>query len=86
MTPKHLEGELPGAELVEQGLADLAQDRVTDFSLLVLIAAPRLKQTQRRECLAQDFFRKHALEDRRLAHVDVRLRRRVGRDRRGNPV
>src|SRR5260370_287919 len=35
---------LPGEELVEQGLADLAQDRVTDQSLLVLIAAPRLRR------------------------------------------
>lgn len=38
---KHL---LPGEDLVEQGLADLAQARVTDFSLLVLIAAPRLRR------------------------------------------
>ena len=30
--------------LVEQGLADLSQDRETDCSLLVLIAAPRLKR------------------------------------------
>jgi hypothetical protein len=35
---------LPGHDLVEQGLADLAQDRITDFSLLVLIAAPRLRR------------------------------------------
>lgn len=35
---------LPGAELVEQGLADLARHEMTDFSLLVLIAAPRLKR------------------------------------------
>jgi len=34
---------LPGEELVEQGLADLTQDRMTDCSLLVLIAAPRLR-------------------------------------------
>jgi hypothetical protein len=34
---------LPGEDLVRQGLNDLAQDRVTDFSLLVLIAAPRLR-------------------------------------------
>ena len=44
MTRKHLERSLPGAELVEQGLADLAKDRVSDFSLLVLIAAPRLRR------------------------------------------
>jgi len=36
--------ELPGEELVQKGLSDLAQDRITDFSLLVLIAAPRLKR------------------------------------------
>jgi hypothetical protein len=35
---------LPGEEIVRQGLADLAQDRVTDCSLLVLIASPRLKR------------------------------------------
>jgi hypothetical protein len=35
---------LPGAELVEQGLAELAAGQLTDFSLLVLIAAPRLKR------------------------------------------
>src|SRR2546422_6653230 len=35
---------LPGADLVERGLADLAGGRVSDASLLVLIAAPRLKR------------------------------------------
>ena len=35
---------LPGEDLVEQGLADLAHDRITDASLLLLIAAPRLKR------------------------------------------
>ena len=35
---------LPGEELVQEGLADLAHDRITDLSLLVLIAAPRLKR------------------------------------------
>lgn len=35
---------LPGGELVEQGLADLSQNRVTDCALLVLIAAPRLRR------------------------------------------
>lgn len=35
---------LPGEELVEQGLADLAASRLTDCSLLVLIAAPRLRR------------------------------------------
>ena len=34
---------LPGEELVKQGLADLLQARETDCSLLVLIAAPRLR-------------------------------------------
>ncbi len=33
---------LPGEELVKQGLADLALKQMTDFSLLVLIAGPRL--------------------------------------------
>jgi hypothetical protein len=35
---------LPGEELVQQGIADLRDNRVTDFSLLVLIAAPRLRR------------------------------------------
>ena len=38
------EGGLPGAELVAQGIADLTQDAQTDLSLLVLIAAPRLRR------------------------------------------
>ena len=38
------EPSLPGEELVGQGLADLWQGQVTDCSLLVLIAAPRLKR------------------------------------------
>ena len=42
MNPVTPEGALPGEDIVRQGLADLAQGRVTDFSLLVLIAAPRL--------------------------------------------
>jgi hypothetical protein len=35
---------LPGEELVRTGLADLAQGQVSDCSLLVLIAAPRLRR------------------------------------------
>ncbi len=35
---------LPGEALVRQGLADLAANRLTDFSLLVLLAGPRLKR------------------------------------------
>jgi hypothetical protein len=38
------EAALPGEDLVKQGLADLAQDRISDCSLLVLIAAPRLRR------------------------------------------
>ena len=38
------EASLPGEELVQQGLTDLAQDRMTDCALLVLIAAPALKR------------------------------------------
>src|SRR5690349_5854829 len=34
---------LPGEELVEQGLADLMHNRVTDLAFLVLIAGPRLR-------------------------------------------
>ena len=35
---------LPGADLIDQGLADLASGRVTDESLLVSLAAPRLRR------------------------------------------
>ena len=38
------EALLPGEELVEQGLADLAKGQVSELSLLVLIAAPRLRR------------------------------------------
>jgi hypothetical protein len=38
------EALLPGQELVDEGIADLSHDRVTDAALLVLIAAPRLKR------------------------------------------
>jgi hypothetical protein len=38
------EPTLPGQDLVERGLADLSQDRVSEASLLVLIAAPRLRR------------------------------------------
>ena len=34
---------LPGAELIEAGLADLRNDAETDESLLVSMAAPRLR-------------------------------------------
>ena len=36
--------ELPGQDLVEQGLAELSRGQETDLSLLVLIAAPRLRR------------------------------------------
>jgi hypothetical protein len=39
--PAHVAG-FPGAELIERGLADLAEGRVSDTSLLVSIGAPRL--------------------------------------------
>jgi hypothetical protein len=35
---------LPGQELVDRGMADLAENRLSDYSLLVLIAGPRLKR------------------------------------------
>jgi len=44
MSNENRDPSLPGEELVEQGLADLAQGRLTDCSLLVLIAAPRLRR------------------------------------------
>jgi hypothetical protein len=44
MAQTNLEAALPGGDLVATGLNDLSQHRVTDCSLLVLIAAPRLRQ------------------------------------------
>jgi hypothetical protein len=44
MNDGKLEPLLPGEDLVTQGLADLAENRTTDSSLLVLIAAPRLRR------------------------------------------
>ena len=41
--PAHPEPSLPGEELVNEGLADLAAGRETDCSLLLQIAAPRLR-------------------------------------------
>lgn len=37
------EGALPGEELVRKGIQDLEKNLVTDHSLLVLMAAPRLR-------------------------------------------
>jgi hypothetical protein len=44
MDPAQDKALLPGQELIDQGLADLSKDQVTDSSLLVLIAAPRLRR------------------------------------------
>jgi hypothetical protein len=38
-----IESLLPGEDLVKQGIDDLLHNRITDFSLLALIAAPRLR-------------------------------------------
>ena len=34
---------LPGADLIEQGLADLRAHRITEHALLVLVGEPRLR-------------------------------------------
>ena len=34
---------LPGEDMVREGLEDLVQGRVTDYSLLELVASPRLR-------------------------------------------
>jgi hypothetical protein len=44
MASRQSNARLPGEDLVEQGLADLAQDTISDAALLVLIAAPRLRR------------------------------------------
>jgi len=38
------EALLPGNELVSQGLADLARGEISDYSLLLLVAGPRLRR------------------------------------------
>jgi hypothetical protein len=43
MKPEDHEKTFPGEELIEEGLSDLAQDRLTEASLLLLIAGPRLR-------------------------------------------
>jgi hypothetical protein len=37
-------GHLPGADLIEKGIADLAKGQETNEALLVSIGAPRLRQ------------------------------------------
>jgi hypothetical protein len=37
MNPAHDKALLPGQELIEQGLADLSQDRLTDAALAVWV-------------------------------------------------
>jgi hypothetical protein len=44
MSGADLDGALPGAELVSEGLRDLAKNRLTEAALVVLIAAPRLRR------------------------------------------
>lgn len=44
MKRKPDDGSLPGGDLLAAGLADLAQGRESDCSLLVQIAAPRLRR------------------------------------------
>lgn len=43
-SPRFQDIGLPGGELIDQGLADLAAGHVSDESLLVSIAAPRLRR------------------------------------------
>ena len=40
----HTDPSLPGADLVEQGLADLKEGRTSDFSLLLQMAGPSLRR------------------------------------------
>jgi len=44
MIEKLLLNGLPGQELVDQGLKDLAHDRLSESALLLLVAAPRLRR------------------------------------------
>ena len=39
-----IDQSLPGSELVEKGLADLAANQVTEASLLLQISGPRLRR------------------------------------------
>lgn len=42
--PQPIDLDLPGADLVEAGIRDLAQDKISVESLLVSIGAPRLRR------------------------------------------
>ena len=44
MSRENSDALLPGNELVSQGLADLALGQVSDYSLLLLVAGPRLRR------------------------------------------
>ena len=70
MNPQPHDPTLPGEELVETGLADLAQGRVSDCSLLVLIAAPRLR---RLGIQIPDRPASHPFEHQLYARLDERL-------------
>ena len=41
--PPPMDSSIPGSELVQQGLLDIEHGRVSMYSLLLQIAAPRLK-------------------------------------------
>jgi hypothetical protein len=43
MTSSAIDARLPGADLVAQGIDDLAHERLTQEALLVAAAAPRLR-------------------------------------------
>ncbi|MBI4660841.1 MAG: hypothetical protein HY735_18550 [Verrucomicrobia bacterium] len=70
MNRERRERSLPGEELVQQGLADLAAGRLTDFALLVLIAGPRLK---RLGIQVPDHARRQPYEHDLYARLDQRL-------------
>ena len=44
MSRENDEALLPGNELVSRGLADLARGEISEYSLLLLVAGPRLRR------------------------------------------
>ena len=44
ITRQHLEPRIPGSELVMQGLEDIKEGKISAHSLLLQVAAPRLKR------------------------------------------
>ena len=80
---------LPGGDLIEAGLRDLAEARSTEAAELVLIGAPRLRQLgldvplDRSDGAEHRLYQRLAAEDDRTAHAryNALIRRLVSFER-----